>query len=42
MLNVNMFNSFVMLRIFDKSDNALIVIEDNNRLQWFKKSNLLK
>ena len=33
MLNVNMFNSFIMLKVFNENDNALIIIEDNNRLQ---------
>ena len=32
-LNVNVFNSFIMLRVFDESDNALIIFEDNNRLK---------
>ena len=42
MLNVNMFNSFMMLRILNKNDNALIIVENNNRLKWFRESNLLK
>ena len=33
MLNVNMLNSFIMLRVFDKDDNALIIIENNNHLK---------
>ena len=33
MLNVNVFDSFIMLRIFNESDNDLIVLEDNNRLK---------
>ena len=42
MLNVDVFNSFIMLKIFNENDNVLIVVEDDNRLQWFKRSNLLK
>ena len=33
LLNVNVFNSFIMLRVFDENDNALIILEDNNRLK---------
>ena len=33
MLNVNVFDLFIMLRIFDESDNVLIVFEDNDRLK---------
>ena len=33
MLNINVFNSFIMLKTFDESDNVLIVFEDNNRLK---------
>ena len=33
MLNVNIFNSFMMLRIFDKNYNVLIIFENNNHLK---------
>ena len=33
MLNVNVFDSFMMLRVFDENDNVLIIIEDNNHLK---------
>ena len=33
MLNVNVFNSFIMLRIFNENDNVLIIFENNNRLK---------
>ena len=33
MLNVNIFNSFIMLRVFNENDNVLIIIENNNRLK---------
>ena len=33
MLNVNVFDSFMMLKVFDENDNALIVIENNNHLK---------
>ena len=42
MLNVNVFDLFIMLRVFNESDNALIIVENNDRLKWFKESNLLK
>ena len=32
MLNVNVLNSFIMLKIFNENDNVLIIVEDNNRL----------
>ena len=32
-LNVNVFNSFIMLKVFDENDNALIIIKDNNHLK---------
>ena len=32
MLNVDVFNSFMMLRVFNEDDNVLIVVEDNDRL----------
>ena len=33
MLNVNVFDSFIMLRVFDECDNVLIIIKNNNRLK---------
>ena len=33
MLNINMLNSFIMLKVFNKNDNALIIVENNNRLK---------
>ena len=33
MLNVNVFNLFIMLRVFNENNNALIVIEDKNQLK---------
>ena len=33
MLSVNVLDSFIMLKIFNENDNALIVVEDNNRLK---------
>ena len=33
MLNVNVFDSFIMLRVFNKNDNALIIVENNNYLK---------
>ena len=32
-LNINVFDLFIMLRIFNENDNALIIFEDNNRLK---------
>ena len=32
-LNINIFDSFIMLRVFNENDNVLIVVEDNNRLK---------
>ena len=42
MLDVNVLDSFMILRVLDENDSALIVFEDNNRLKRTKKSNLLK
>ena len=33
MLNINMLDSFMMLKNFNENDNALIIIENNNRLK---------
>ena len=33
MLNINVFDSFIMLRVFDENDNVLIIIENNDRLK---------
>ena len=33
MLNVNVLDSFIMLKILNKNDNVLIISEDNNRLK---------
>ena len=33
MLNVNLFDWFIMLKFFNENDNVLIVIEDNNYLK---------
>ena len=33
MLNVNVFDSFIMLKIFNENDNVLIILKDNNRLK---------
>ena len=33
MLNVNVFNSFIILKVFNESDNVLIVVENNDRLK---------
>ena len=32
MLNINVFNSFMMLRIFNENDNVLIIVKNNNYL----------
>ena len=32
-LNIDMFDSFIMLKVFNENDNVLIIIEDNNRLK---------
>ena len=32
-LNINIFNSFIMLRILYKGDNVLIIIENNDYLK---------
>ena len=33
MLDINVFDSFIMLKVFNENDNALIIFEDNNRLK---------
>ena len=33
MLNINVFDSFIMLKIFNENDNILIVAENHNRLK---------
>ena len=33
MLDISIFNSFIMLRVFDKDDNTLIILENNNYLK---------
>ena len=33
MLNINVFDSFIMLRIFNENDNVLIIVENNNHLK---------
>ena len=33
MLNVNVFDSFMMLKVFNENDNVLIIVENNKRLK---------
>ena len=33
MLNVNVLDSFIMLKNFNENDNVLIIVENNNRLK---------
>ena len=33
MLNINIFNLFIILKIFNKNDNILIIIKNNNYLK---------
>ena len=41
MLNVNVFNIIIMLRIFNERNCVLIIIINNNRLKRFIKTNLI-
>ena len=33
MLDINIFNLFIMLRVLNKGDNALIILENNDCLK---------
>ena len=42
MLNFNIFNMIIMLKIFNERNCVLIIVINNNRLKRFIKANLLR
>ena len=41
MLNIDVFNTIMMLKIFNERNCVLIIIINNNRLKRFIKTNLI-
>ena len=41
-LNINIFNTIIMLRVFNERNCVLIIIINNNRLKRFIETNLIQ